>query len=70
MRVIKHFVDGKIFEGSSKRRSKVFNPATGEEASEVNLASKNDVDFAVEKAKKAFEWRLVDTILKKTETNK
>jgi malonate-semialdehyde dehydrogenase (acetylating)/methylmalonate-semialdehyde dehydrogenase len=54
MRIIKHFVDGKIFEGSSKGRSKVFNPATGEEASEVNLASKNDVDFAVEKAKKAF----------------
>jgi len=57
MRVIKNFVDGKVFEGSSKRNSIVFNPATGEEASKVNLASKKDVDFAVEKAKKAFiEW--------------
>jgi len=57
MRVIKHFVDGKVFEGSSKRNSIVFNPATGEETSRVNLASKKDVDFAVEKAKKAFiDW--------------
>ena len=57
MSMTKHFVDGKIFEGSSKRSGKVFNPATGEEVSEVNLASKNDVEFAVEKAKKAFiDW--------------
>ena len=49
MTVIKHFVDGKTFEGSSKRTGKVFNPATGEQASEVNLASKQDVDLAVEK---------------------
>ena len=55
MRVIKHFVDGKTFEGSSKRTSKVFNPATGEETSQVNLASKADVDLIVQKAKKAFK---------------
>ena len=57
MSMTKHFVDGKIFEGSSKRTSKVFNPATGEVTSKVNLASKSDVDFVVEKAKKAFnDW--------------
>ena len=57
MTEIKHFVDGKIFEGSSKRTGKVFNPATGEETSRVNLASKADTDFVVEKAKKAFkDW--------------
>jgi len=57
MSVIKHFVDGKNFEGSSKRIGTVFNPATGEEASKVNLASKADVDLTVEKAKKAFtDW--------------
>ena len=57
MTVIKHFVDGKTFEGSSKRTGKVFNPATGEEKSKVNLASKADIDLAVEKAKKAFkDW--------------
>jgi len=55
MTEIKHFVDGKIFEGSSKRAGKIFNPATGEETSKVNLASKADIDFVVEKAKKAFK---------------
>ena len=57
MSVIKHFVDGKNYEGSSKRTSKVFNPATGENISNVILASKVDVDFSVNKAKNAFyEW--------------
>ena len=54
MNSIEHFIDGRTFRGSSKRKSKVFNPATGEQTSEVNLASKQDVDLAVEKAKKAF----------------
>ena len=54
MSIIKHFVNGTTFEGSSKRTSKVFNPATGEETSKVNLANKLDVDLVVEKAKKAF----------------
>ncbi len=57
MTVIKHFIGGKTFEGSSKRTGKVFNPATGEETSKVILASKADVNLAVEKAKKAFiDW--------------
>ena len=57
MSVIKHFVDGKSYEGSSKRTSKIFNPATGENISNVILASKADIDFSVGKAKKAFyEW--------------
>ena len=57
MSLIKHFIEGKPFEGSSKRTGRVFNPATGEETSKVILASKADVDLAVQKAKKAFrEW--------------
>ena len=57
MKRIEHFIDGKITKGSSKKTSKVFNPATGEQTAEVNLASKVDVDLAVEKAKKAFtDW--------------
>ena len=57
MKKIEHFIDGKITKGSSKKTSKVFNPATGEQTAEVNLASKADVDLAVEKATKAFtEW--------------
>ena len=54
MKLIEHFIDGKITKGSSKKISKVFNPATGEQTAEVKLASKSDVDQAVEKAKKAF----------------
>ena len=55
MKLIEHFVDGKIISGSSDRKGKVTNPATGEQESEVILASKSDLDQAVEVAKKAFE---------------
>ena len=55
MNTILHFVNGKKFSGVSKRTSKVFNPATGEQTSEVKLASTKDVSQAVEKAKKTFE---------------
>ena len=54
MNLIEHFIDGKITKGSSKKTSKVFNPATGEQTSEVNLASKIDVDLVIQKAKQAF----------------
>jgi len=59
MKLIEHFVNGKIIPGSSDKKGKVFNPATGEQESEVRLASKSDLDEAVEVAKKAFEtWSL------------
>ena len=48
MKLIEHFVNGKIIPGSSDRKGKVFNPATGEQESEVRLASKSDLDQAVE----------------------
>ena len=54
MNLIEHFIDGKKFSGDSKRRSKVFNPATGEHSADVSLASVSDVKQAVESAKKAF----------------
>jgi malonate-semialdehyde dehydrogenase (acetylating) / methylmalonate-semialdehyde dehydrogenase len=57
LNLIEHFIDGKITKGFSKKTSKVFNPATGDQTAEVNLASKADIDLAVEKAKKAFvDW--------------
>ena len=57
MKNLYHFVGGKEFQGDSKRQSDVFNPATGEVQSKVNLASKNDVNKAVEIAKDAFnDW--------------
>ena len=55
MKTIEHFVGGKLFSGDSKRVGKVFNPATGEQSSEVKLASTKDVNQAVENAQKAFE---------------
>ena len=54
MNSIQHFVGGKILKGDSKRTGKVFNPATGDQSSEVILASKNDINNAVDVAKKAF----------------
>ena len=44
MRLIEHFVGGKIIPGKSDRKSKIFNPATGEQESEVRLASKSDFE--------------------------
>jgi len=54
MNIIEHFVSGKKFSGNSKKTSKVFNPATGEQTAEVKLASTKDMDTAVEAAKTAF----------------
>ena len=59
MKLIEHYVDGKVIPGNSDRKAKIFNPATGEQESEVKLASKADLDQAVKVAKKAFEtWSL------------
>ena len=54
MNLIQHFVDGKSFKGSSKRTGEVFNPATGEQSSEVSFATTDDVNKAFSVAKKAF----------------
>ena len=59
MKLIEHFVGGKIISGKSEKKGKVFNPATGEQEKEVRLASSDDLDQAVVIAKKAFEtWSL------------
>jgi len=59
MNLLEHYVGGKLISGLSDRKSKVFNPATGEQESEVKLASKADLDHAVKVAQKAFEtWSL------------
>ena len=55
MNLIEHYIGGKIVTGSSSRKGKVFNPATGTQESEVLLASKSDLDLAVQKAKQSFE---------------
>ena len=52
-----HWISGKHFEGTSGRSGDVYNPATGEVGSRVPLASKAELDAAVEAAKAAFpDW--------------
>ena len=47
MKQIEHFVGGKIISGTSDKKGKVFNPATGEQEKEVRLASKADLDLSL-----------------------
>ncbi len=55
---ISHWIDGKITAGTSGRTAAVFNPATGLQSGEVDLASAAEVDAAVATAKAAApEWR-------------
>ena len=58
METIQHFVDGAALRCESGRFHPVFNPATGEQAAQVGLASVNEVDAAVASSAAAFEeWR-------------
>jgi malonate-semialdehyde dehydrogenase (acetylating) / methylmalonate-semialdehyde dehydrogenase len=58
MNRISHWVDGKVLEGTSGRTGVVWNPATGEQASAVDLATAAEVDHVVAVAKAAFPaWR-------------
>ena len=60
MNLIQHYINGKTYKGSSSRKGKVFNPATGAQESEVLLGTKSDLEHAVENAKTAFEkWSQV-----------
>ena len=54
---ISHFIDGKRVRGRSGRTAPVFNPATGQQAALVHLASREEVDAAVASARRAFpKW--------------
>ena len=58
LKLIGHWIDGESVRGDSGRKGPVYNPATGEQAGEVDLASVEEVDRAVAAAKAAFpEWR-------------
>jgi malonate-semialdehyde dehydrogenase (acetylating)/methylmalonate-semialdehyde dehydrogenase len=55
---ISHWIDGQRTPGTSGRTSPVFNPATGQQTAEVELAGADDVKQAVASAKAAArEWR-------------
>ncbi len=52
-----HWINGKHVEGTSGRFGDVYNPATGEVAAQVPLASTAELNAAVEAAKAAFpDW--------------
>ena len=56
--MITHWISGARTPGLSDRRGPVFNPATGEQTSEVCLASADDVNAAIAAAAEAFPaWR-------------
>ena len=53
--LISHYINGTATTGTSERRAQVWNPARGEVAAEVLLATPGDVDAAVQAARNAFE---------------
>jgi malonate-semialdehyde dehydrogenase (acetylating)/methylmalonate-semialdehyde dehydrogenase len=55
---ITHWIGGRRAPGTSGRSGAVYNPATGKQTGEVDFASVEEVDAAVQAAKKAFPaWR-------------
>jgi malonate-semialdehyde dehydrogenase (acetylating)/methylmalonate-semialdehyde dehydrogenase len=57
---ISHWIEGQRVEGTSGRSGPVYNPATGEQSGEVDFATVEEVDAAVQAAKRAFAtWRTV-----------
>ena len=55
---ISHWIDGQQTPGTAGRTSPVFNPATGQQTADVELAGADDIKQAVESAKAAAEgWR-------------
>jgi hypothetical protein len=58
MNSISHWIGGRVEAGTSGRQGPVYNPATGEQAAEVDFASGQEVAQAVAVAKAAFPtWR-------------
>jgi malonate-semialdehyde dehydrogenase (acetylating)/methylmalonate-semialdehyde dehydrogenase len=55
---VSHWVNGRLIESKSGRSGVVWNPATGEQRASVDFADVDEVDHAVEVARKAFaSWR-------------
>src|SRR5690606_12316409 len=58
MKRITHWIDGEEWSADPERTGPVYDPATGQVAGEVAMASVAEVDAAVEAARKEFEeWR-------------
>jgi malonate-semialdehyde dehydrogenase (acetylating) / methylmalonate-semialdehyde dehydrogenase len=55
---ISHWIGGRTVAGTSGRSGPVYNPAKGQQAAEVDFASVEEIDRAVQAAKAAFPaWR-------------
>lgn len=60
MKHVHHLINGQMVPGTSGRTKPIFNPATGEQTGEVDLASVSEVDTAVRVAQNAYEdWSQV-----------
>jgi malonate-semialdehyde dehydrogenase (acetylating)/methylmalonate-semialdehyde dehydrogenase len=58
MNRITHWIDGKPWVGDAARRGQVFDPSSGRQTAEVDLAGTDEVDEAVAAARRAFDgWR-------------
>jgi malonate-semialdehyde dehydrogenase (acetylating)/methylmalonate-semialdehyde dehydrogenase len=54
MRIIEHWIAGKITASAAVRTAPVYNPATGQQSAEVVLGSREDVEAAIAAAREAF----------------
>ncbi|MDQ2983341.1 MAG: CoA-acylating methylmalonate-semialdehyde dehydrogenase [Actinomycetota bacterium] len=60
MRRIHHWIGGAAVLGASGRSGPVYNPAAGQQSGEVDFASAEEIDQAVQTAREAFNsWRSV-----------
>ena len=60
LRQINHWIGGRSVAGTSGRKGPVFNPALGRQSGEVDFATMEEIDAAVQAAKAAFvTWREV-----------
>ena len=54
MKKIEHFIGGRYISSNTDETSLIFNPATGENISQVVSGNKNSIKEAVESAKSIF----------------
>jgi malonate-semialdehyde dehydrogenase (acetylating)/methylmalonate-semialdehyde dehydrogenase len=55
---ISHWIGGRVVEGKLGRSGPVYNPALGRQTGEVDFATREEVDLAVQTAREAFPaWR-------------
>mgnify|MGYP000958560975 FL=1 len=62
VRELQHFINGTLVAGTSGRFSNVYNPCTGEVIARVPIATREEVQHAIETAKEAFpKWKALSS---------